>query len=423
MTSGSNLPERPQLRPVEVSRISREGSDFFLLKDPRQLSDQPLLVPVPLAPYLQNIDGTNTVEEIVEAALSAGGQPVPPEIIDDLLNRLDDMLLLENGAFVGEMQRRLAEYRDAPSRKPALAEQAYPENVDDLRGYLDGFAFPYMNAGGELRDSVAGDLKAVISPHIDFERGGDSYGMIWEQVRGQLQDVELFVVFGTDHNGDGPRLTLTNQNYETPLGVLETDMGLVDELARILATDDGIDDHPFVDEMNHVNEHSIELATVWLHRMLGRSNAKMLPVLCGSMGRSLIDGSPDLDDHPQINAAIQVLKRVASERRTVFIAAADLAHVGPAFGDPELIPTESKHRKRVQNADENLLEAITSGDRKQFFDLIKSEADQNKICGLAPIYMTLWASDATSGNWNGYQQCQADEANTSFVSIAGAALY
>jgi len=37
--------------------------------------------------------------------------------------------------------------------------------------------------------------------------------------------------------------------------------------------------------------------------------------------------------------------------------------------------------------------------------------------------MTLWASGATDGIWNGYQQCQADEANTSFVSIAGAALY
>jgi len=37
--------------------------------------------------------------------------------------------------------------------------------------------------------------------------------------------------------------------------------------------------------------------------------------------------------------------------------------------------------------------------------------------------MALWASEATTGTWNGYQQCQADEADTSFVSIAGAALY
>ena len=37
--------------------------------------------------------------------------------------------------------------------------------------------------------------------------------------------------------------------------------------------------------------------------------------------------------------------------------------------------------------------------------------------------MTLWAAGAKTGTWNGYLQCQADEADTSFVSIAGAALY
>ncbi len=426
--SRSDLPDRPQLRPVEVSRISREGSDFFLLKDPLQLSDQSLLVPAPLGPYLQNVDGTNTVEEIVSVALSVGAEPISTEILDDLLNRLDEMLLLSNGAYIGVMQRRLDEYRVAPSRKPALADRAYPGAADDLRGYLDGFAFPYMNSNGGSSVEPSGDLrvgplKAIITPHIDFERGGDSYGMIWEQVRDQLQDVELFVVFGTDHNGDGPRLTLTNQNYETPLGVLDTDVELVDELARILSSDDSLDDHAFADEFNHANEHSIELATVWLHRALGRSNAKVLPILCGSFGRLLVEGAESPDKHPQISAAIELLKTVAGQRRTVFVAAADLAHVGPAFGDAEQIPVESDQRKRVQTDDEALLEAITRGDREQFFGLIKNDDDRNKICGLAPIYMTLWASGVTSGSWSGYQQCQADEDDTSFVSIAGAALY
>jgi MEMO1 family protein len=428
MTTGSNLPERPQLRPVEVSRTSHEGSDFFLLKDPRQLSDQSLLVPVQLAPYLQNIDGSKTAEEIVEAALAVGGPPITPETLDDLLSRLDEILLLENGAFVAEMQKRIDEYRNAPARKPALSGRAYPEDASDLRGYLDGFAFPYTSPTPDSENQLASDLrngplKAVISPHIDFERGGDSYGMIWEQVRGGLQDVELIVVFGTDHNGDGPRLTLTRQNYETPIGMLQTDTDLVDELADILSADTDIENHPFVDEFNHANEHSIELASVWLHRALGQTNAKMLPILCGSLGRLMSDEAPELEEHPQISKAIDLLKEVAKTRRTVFVAAADLAHVGPAFGDEELAGKESDNRKKVQSDDEALLESITFGDRKRFFELIKSDFDGNKICGLAPVYMTLWASGATSGTWNGYQQCQADEEDTSFVSIAGAALY
>jgi len=52
---------------------------------------------------------------------------------------------------------------------------------------------------------------------------------------------------------------------------------LVDEIARILSSDSTVDDHPFADEFNHANEHSIELASVWLHRAIGKSKAKMLP--------------------------------------------------------------------------------------------------------------------------------------------------
>jgi AmmeMemoRadiSam system protein B len=425
MTSDSNLPDRPKLRPVEVSRVTHEGDDYFLLKDLRRLNDQSLMVPVPLGLYLQCVDGTNTLNEITKAAISGGAPEIPRETLDELMSRLDDMLLLSNGKYSVEMEQRLDRYRSAPERTPALADLAYPSNTDDLRGYLDEFAFPYMNddamADNDLPAGV--ELKAVISPHIDFERGGDSYGMIWEQVSDQLKDVELVVVFGTDHNGEGPRLTLTNQDYRTPLGMLDTDTELVDEIALILSTDSTIDDHPFADEVNHANEHSIELATVWLHRAIGNSDAKMLPILCGSFGGLLEDGASNIDDHPAISRVIRLLQSVAGERRTMFIAAADLAHVGPAFGDTELMPKESEDRRRVESEDEVLLEAIVSGSRRRFFEAIRKNDDRNRICGFAPIYMTMWAADTMIGTWNGYQQCQADEEDTSFVSIAGAALF
>ena len=91
-----------------------------MLKDPRRFSEESLLVPVSLGPYLQNIDGTNTVQEIIEAASSTGEQPIPVAILGDLLGRLDQMFLLENGAYTDEMQKRLDEYRRAPARKAAL---------------------------------------------------------------------------------------------------------------------------------------------------------------------------------------------------------------------------------------------------------------------------------------------------------------
>ncbi|MBT4944491.1 MAG: AmmeMemoRadiSam system protein B, partial [Chloroflexi bacterium] len=170
-------------------------------------------------------------------------------------------------------------------------------------------------------------------------------------------------------------------------------------------------------------EHSIELATVWLHRAIGSSNAKMLPILCGAFGGLLEADSPNIDDHPEIRRVIRLLQSVAGERRTMFIAAADLSHVGPAFGQDELMPKDSENRRRVKTEDEVLLKAIVSGSRRRFFEAIRNNNDRNRICGFSPIYMTMWAADTTIGTWNGYQQCQADEEDTSFVSIAGAALF
>jgi hypothetical protein len=425
MTSDSNLPDRPKLRSVEVSRVTHEGGEYFFLKDLRRLNDQSLMVPVSMGLYLQGVDGTKTLNEITKAAISGGAPEVTRETLYELISRLDDMLLLSNGKYSVEIEQRLDRYRSATERTPVLADLAYPSDTDDLRCYLDGFAFPYMNdnamSDNDFPDDV--ELKAVVSPHIDFERGGDSYGMIWEQVRDHIKDVELFVVFGTDHNGEGPRLTLTNQDYRTPLGMLDTDTELVDEIARILSTDSTVENHPFTDEFNHVNEHSIELATVWLHRAIGSSDAKMVPILCGSFGGLLEDDASDIDDHSEISGVIRLLQSVAGERRTMFIAAGDLSHVGPAFGDTDLMPKESEDRRRVEAEDEVLMEAIVSGSRRSFFEAIRKNEDRNRICGFAPIYMTMWAADTTIGTWNGYQQCQADEEDTSFVSIAGAALF
>ncbi|MGY8880348.1 MAG: MEMO1 family protein, partial [Dehalococcoidia bacterium] len=146
----------------------------------------------------------------------------------------------------------------------------------------------------------------------------------------------------------------------------------VNEIAKILSTDNTIDDHPFADEFNHANEHSIELATVWLHRTVGNSDAKMLPILCGSFGELLEDGASNIDDHPEISRVVRLLQSVSAERRTMFIAAADLAHVGPAFGDTELMPKDSEDRRRVEAEDEVLLEAIVNGSRSRFFEAVKN---------------------------------------------------
>jgi hypothetical protein len=201
----------------------------------------------------------------------------------------------------------------------------------------------------------------------------------------------------------------------------------VDRLSEALSADPTLPGHPFADELNHLSEHSIELAAVWLHHTLGQP-VTMLPVLCGSL-HTYVDApartaggeglSPAHVKH--IADAMEVLRQTARRRRTVFIAAADLAHVGPAFGDAT--PAGEARRTLVRSADAALLDAFCLGDKEGSLANVRSVADAYRICGLAPMYMTMWAAGEGRGRWFAYDQCPADAENASFVSIAGALLY
>ncbi len=407
---------------MDVKRVQRQGDDYLVLSDPRGFAKQALLVPRQMAHYLALADGTRTVAEIAAAGALRGASPASPEALREVFEQLDSLFMLENGAYRAERDQRLADYRRAPFRPPALAGPVYAPEPDAMKAQLDG----YRNGYQPVATSPTGTLAAIVSPHIDYARGGPSYYAVWDQARPGLEDIELAVIFGTDHNGDGPRMTLTRQRYATPLGSLPSDVVLVSDLAGVLSADPELPGHPFSDEFNHIGEHSVELAAVWLHHAAGRA-VTTLPVLCGSLHRyvaagpraGVAVGSPETVAH--IASAVRMLQDVARRKRTVFIAAADLAHVGPAFGDR--LPVTGTDRDRVGAADSDLMDAVALGDRSGFLEGVRSVGDAYRICGLAPIYMALWAAEGATGSWFGYRQCPADSEDASFVSIAGALLY
>lgn len=412
------LPERPRLRPVNAQRTTRDGEGYLVVSNPRHMTDDALLMPEELAAYLALADGRRTLGEIAGAGILRGAPPVRTEILQQLFGHLNSLFLIENGAYQHERACRLEAYRAAKHRPLALAGGVYAPRPGALEKQLAGYSDGNTPKGPKPK----GRLAAILSPHIDYARGGKSYAAVWGEATPDLQDVELAVIFGTDHIGDGPRLTLTHQSYATPWGTLPTDARLVDEVSEALAADPALPGHPFADEFNHIGEHSVELAAVWLHYAARRPVAT-LPILCGSLHRYVSPagrhGSPAGLSH--ISDAVAIIRKAARTRRTVFIAAADLAHVGPAFGDLE--PASQADRDRVQSADEGLLDSFARGDGPGFLSQVRAAGDVNRICGLAPAYMALWAAGEGAGRWSAYSQCPADAEDGSFVSIAGGLLY
>jgi AmmeMemoRadiSam system protein B len=431
----------PKLRPVEVRLFVDQGRPVFILRDPLALSDKIAIVPQVLGPLLALLDGSRDVAGVHAALLVRAGMRVAPEIIQRVIDQLDDALLLQNDHFAQAYAETLRAYRTAPFRPPALAGPSYPAEPAALRSLLDGYLGRISVNGSNANSSIGhlaslthvtpdslpvspGDsdgsehsqsrtgIVGLVSPHIDYQRGGRVYAGAWGRAAAAVRNADLAIILGTDHAGGAGRITLTRQHYATPYGVLPTASDVVDAIAAAIG-----EEAAFAEEIHHRGEHSVELAAVWLHHMRDGQPCQVLPILCGSF-HHFIQGQADPATDATLNTTLDVLRAAAAGRRVVVIAAADLAHVGPAFSDP--FPIDHIQYARLQAADEILIQTITDGDADAFFRTIAAEGDRRNICGLPPIYLTLRLLNGQGrGELTGYERCPADGQNTSFVSVCG----
>lgn len=381
---------------------------MLLLRDPLGVSEQMLGVPQPLAPLLMLCDGTRDLVGLRTALSLRWGVRLTANQLRELIDTLDAAYFLDNAAFAAAQRAALAEYRAAPNRPSTIAGGGYPDKPDALAGFLD--AFDTARVTRDFPPVQAASARGVLSPHIDYARGGGVYRAAWTAAAPSVQDAELAIIFGTDHYGGLGKITPTRQSYATPFGVLPTNRDLVDALADALGEEDA-----FAEELHHRNEHSIELASVWLHHAREGRPVEVVPILCGSFAH-FVAGQADPAQDARFERTLAALDQAMSARRTIVIAAADLAHIGPAFDGR---PVREEGQAALRAADDAALRQMAAGSAGGFFDELKAVEDRNNVCGLPPIYLTLRLLGETRGHAVAYDQCPADEQNTSWVSVAG----
>lgn len=399
-----------RLRPLDLRRVAYNGTEYFHLRDPLELSERQVLLPSVLAPLLALLDGTRPLPRLRVELLLRFGLVLDAGQLADLVQALSQACLLDDEVYAAALRRARDAYRAAPFRPPAHADRVYPADPDELTALLRGF-----EQQAEAAEGDAGGVAALISPHIDYARGGPVYARLWRRAAPALRAAETVVIFGTDHCGAPGTLTLTRRPYATPWGPLPADQGAVDAMAAALG-----EDVTFAAELHHRAEHSVELAAVWLHYVRNGVPCTVIPVLCGHPQPYLEAGAVPDGNHP-LGRALAALRAATAGRRTVAVAAADLAHVGPAFGDPEPFSLIAKWRVRL--ADEELLAACGEGPAAVLRAVGRLD-DRYRICGLSPIVLTLAFTGPVTPETTGYDQCPADADGGagSVVSIAGVLL-
>lgn len=406
----------PKLRALSVHHRTQDGHPYLLLRDPQQITTASLLVPQSLATLLAYCDGKHDLPAILSAFTHHTGYHLSLQRIQELITTLDEALMLESPRFFAAYEKTLQAYRTAPHRAATLAGLSYPDQKQPLWRLLQD----YLEAAETIEPLVVDWSRPIglLSPHIDYPRGGAVYAQVWKRAAHLIQEAELVILFGTDHYGSD-LFTLTRQNYATPYGVLPTVTTIVDQLAQVIG-----EEAAFAGELRHRGEHSLELVAVWLHHMRAGQPCDLVPILCGGFQRFFQNGTVPAKkpaNDTMIANVIETLAKVVKGYRTVIVASGDLAHVGPAFGGE---PLTTIGRAKLRAADEQLIQQMTNGDGEGFFQAIHQVHDANNVCGVSPIYLTMrtlgaLTDAAISGQSTGYATCPADDRGTSVVTVGG----
>ncbi len=395
----------PKLRSLQPEPLFYQGQHYFLLRDPLRLKENLMLLPDALLPLLFLCDGTRDKETILDQIKSHFEIQLGADVLDYFLNAFDEMCLLDNEHTAQARQQLIDEYRAAPFRPPVSAGYSYPADPTELHHLLQN----YLEAADTDPDPAGG--LGLLSPHIDYPRGGPIYAQVWKRAADMVKAADLFIVLGTDHHGGHNPITLTRQNYATPYGILPTEQPVVDALVEVLG-----EKNAFAGELYHRHEHSLELVLTWLHHLRGGDPVPVVPILVGWLTTPHHTNGFSPINEKLVDDLVEAIQRTTQGRKVCTIISGDLAHVGPAFSGE---PLDDQAKAAIRTDDEDIFRILATGDAQQFISSLLNEYEPNNVCGTFPTYLALRLMGEVKGEKVGYAQCPADEAGTSIVSVGG----
>jgi AmmeMemoRadiSam system protein B len=380
---------------------------------------------------------------------------VPVEVVVDLAEQLEQGLFLDGPSFQAARRKVERDFIDNPVRPASHAGGAYHAERRALARYIEetciaraASANGHASAGGGSANGAAssgegthgraangtasgngsangagsnghgGHMIALVAPHIDPWRGAVGYGHAYHALAEALPpDADTFVLFGTSHAPMREPFALCRKAFATPFGAASADTDAIDSIAQCA---EGFD--PYADQFNHKREHSLEFQVVFLKHLLKNRPFRIVPILAGLGANQASTQDPSRDK--RVNRFMSGVRDLFESRpgRVVVVAGADMAHVGPRFGDAS--PFDAERRAGLESADRASLGHAASLDARGFWSHVVTDLDERRVCGLAPIWSLVHAvkGSGATGKVLHYEQT-VDAEDGSIVSHAALGFY
>ncbi|VVC72156.1 Memo-like protein [uncultured archaeon] len=189
-------------------------------------------------------------------------------------------------------------------RYPAVSGTFYPSRKSELEGLLREC---FAKEAGAPKLGGGDMLPAVVSPHAGYIYSGWVAAFAYREIARSFKSPPTFVIAGPNHTGRGSAVALSQEDWQTPLGVAKNDL----ELGKAIQKNSSLIDF---DETAHEFEHSIEVQIPFLQFIYGE--VRIVPVC---MGLQDVGTAKDL-------AGAVAKAKGETKREVLFIASSDFTH-------------------------------------------------------------------------------------------------
>jgi len=241
-------------------------------------------------------------------------------------------------------------------RKPAVAGFFYERSPSVLRQQIER-CFKHNLGPGSLPEPSAPNprnILGLVSPHAGYMFSGPVAAHGFYRLSNQAKP-QVVVILGPNHHGVGAPISLSKEEWQTPLGSLKIDTAVAE---RIISA---IPDAQW-DESAHLREHSVEVQVPFLQYIYG-SDFRIVPIVLGRQSYSA-------------NQALgKAIASALDPERGLVIASSDLTHY----------ETQSSASRK----DKMVLDAVAKMDPERLGETV--DAHNITMCGPGPIMAMLIA--------------------------------
>jgi hypothetical protein len=386
----------PALRQFQAYPIAKDGQQFIALRDPFALTKETIVIPPNVFSAIKLIDGDSTIEDIVKKTNAK------PEQFIELLEKLDSV-----GLLWGPTAKKLEENAVAllqkdgafPVRSSGSLGESNDACRDRIKNWFDAIEDPEFDQ----------PVKAIVAPHLDYDRGWQNYASAYYAWNGS-EKPDRVVILGTNHFGNGDGVVLSIIGFTSPLGTCPIDEEVVKKLTDTFG--EGIT----ADFIDHAAEHSVELHLPWLQYCFGD-----VPIVAALIPNPLIEMIEDDGERTSTEEFVNKLREILSDvgGRTLYIASADLSHVGQQFGEPR--PVDKQRKFDVDRHDRDMMAKFIENDANEFISAMKWNNNATQWCSIGNMSAMLKLVQPSEIELIDYKQA-CDPKGISLVSSCAMAL-